>query len=142
MRPVYLLDTNVISELVKPNPNSSVLEKLVENGKYCAICSTVWQESVYGYERMPAGNRKNKVGTYLARIKGSYDIVPYDSFASQICGELQAACSKKGKSIPRYDSQIAATAIANGMVLITHNTEDYQSLVENSSLKIEDWWEE
>ena len=141
MRPVYLLDTNVISELVKPTPNSSVLEKLVENGKYCAICSTVWQESVYGYERMPEGIRKNKVATYLARIKGSYDIIPYDTFASQICGELQAACERKGKSIPRYDSQIAATAIANGMILITHNMEDYQPLIENSTLKIEDWWE-
>ncbi|MBP5569388.1 MAG: type II toxin-antitoxin system VapC family toxin [Treponema sp.] len=141
MRPVYLLDTNVISELVKPTPNSSVLEKLVENGKFCAICSTVWQESVYGYERMPEGKRKNKVATYLARIKGSYDIIPYDTFASQICGELQAACERKGKSIPRYDSQIAATAIANGMILITHNMEDYQPLIENSTLKIEDWWE-
>lgn len=141
MRPVYLLDTNVISELVKPTPNSSVLEKLVENGKYCAICSTVWQESVYGYERLPEGKRKNKVATYLARIKGSYDIIPYDTFASQICGELQAACQRKGKSIPRYDSQIAATAIANGMILITHNMEDYQPLIENSTLKIEDWWE-
>ena len=141
MRPVYLLDTNVISELVKQTPNSSVLEKLVENGKYCAICSTVWQESVYGYERMPEGKRKNKVATYLARIKGSYDIIPYDTFASQICGELQAACERKGKSIPRYDSQIAATAIANGMILITHNMEDYQPLIENSTLKIEDWWE-
>ena len=141
MRPVYLLDTNVISELVKPTPNSSVLEKLIENGKYCAICSTVWQESVYGYERMPEGKRKNKVATYLARIKGSYDIIPYDTFASQICGELQSACERKGKSIPRYDSQIAATAIANGMILITHNMEDYQPLIENSTLKIEDWWE-
>ena len=97
MRPVYLLDTNVISELVKPTPNSSVLEKLIENGKYCAICSTVWQESVYGYERMPEGKRKNKVATYLARIKGSYDIIPYDTFASQICGELQSACERKSR---------------------------------------------
>ena len=141
MRPVYLLDTNVISELVKPNPNSSVLKKLIENSKYCAICSTVWQESIYGYEKMPAGKRKNKVATYLAQIKGSYDIIPYDTFASQICGEIRARCKEAGSPAPIYDSQIAATAIANGMVLITHNTEDYQSLVENSTLKIEDWWE-
>ena len=142
MRPVYLLDTNVISELVKPKPNSSILEKLVENDKYCAICSTVWQESIYGYETMPEGKRKNKVATYLARIKGSYDIIPYDTFASQICGEIRARCKEAGSPAPFYDSQIAATAIANGMVLITHNTEDYQSLIENSTLKIEDWWEE
>ena len=141
MKPVYLLDTNVISELVKPNPNNSTLQKLRENGNYCAICSTVWQESVYGYEKIPEGKRKINIGIYLEKIKKTFDILPYDSFAAQICGELQATCEKNGKPVPRFDSQIAATAIANGMILITHNTEDYQPLVENSTLKIEDWWE-
>ena len=142
MKPVYLLDTNVISEFTKPMPNKGIVSQIEENEGLCAICSTVWQESIYGYTRMPEGKRKQFVGESILDIKKNYEIIPYDSFASQICGELQAACAKKGKSIPRYDSQIAATAIANGMVLITHNTEDYQSLVENSTLKIEDWWEE
>ena len=102
---------------------------------------TVWQETIKGYELLPEGKRKKYIEDYIRDIKITYEIIPYDSFASQICGELQAACEKKGKPIPRYDSQIAATAIANGMVLITHNTEDYQSLLENSSLKIEDWAE-
>ncbi len=141
MKPVYLLDTNVISELSKPIPNKLVITRLVDNEGLCAICSTVWQETIRGYELLPKGKRKKYIEDYIRDIKSTYEIIPYDSFASQICGELQAACEKKGKPIPRYDSQIAATAIANGMVLITHNTEDYQSLVENSSLKIEDWSE-
>ncbi len=141
MKPVYLLDTNVISELSKPIPNKLVIPRLVDNEGLCAICSTVWQETIRGYELLPEGKRKKYIEDYIRDIKSTYEIIPYDSFASQICGELQAACEKKGKPIPRYDSQIAATAIANGMVLITHNTEDYQSLVENSSLKIEDWSE-
>lgn len=141
MKPVYLLDTNVISELSKPIPNKLVITRLVDNEGLCAICSTVWQETIRGYELLPEGKRKKYIEDYIRDIKSTYEIIPYDSFASQICGELQAACEKKGKPIPRYDSQIAATAIANGMVLITHNTEDYQSLLENSSLKIEDWAE-
>ena len=141
MKPVYLLDTNVISELTKPIPNKAIINRIIENEGLCAICSTVWQESIYGYEKMPEGKRKKYIGESIEDIRKNYDIIPYDSFASQICGEIRARCKKAGKPAPFYDSQIAATAIANGMVLITRNTEDYQSLLENSSLKIEDWAE-
>ena len=140
MRPIYLLDTNVVSEFTKPMPNQHTLEMIKEHEDMCAICATVWQESVFGYERMPEGKKKNAVLDTILDIKESYDILPYDDFAAKICGELQAQCEKAGKPIPRYDSQIAATAIANGMVLITHNTEDFAALCENSMLKVEDWW--
>ncbi len=141
MKPVYLLDTNVISELTKPIPNKAIINRIIENEGLCAICSTVWQETIRGYELLPKGKRKKYIEDYIRDIKSTYEIIPYDSFASQICGEIRARCKKTGKTAPFFDSQIAATAIANGMVLITRNTEDYQSLLENSSLKIEDWAE-
>ncbi|MBQ1727222.1 MAG: type II toxin-antitoxin system VapC family toxin, partial [Treponema sp.] len=125
MKPVYLLDTNIISEFTKPRPNTNLIKKILNHGNLCAISSTVWQESIFGYQRMPEGRKKQIVGDTMQSIKDSYEIIPYDSFASEICGELQAKCEEKGKTCPRYDSQIAATAIANGMVLITHNTEDF-----------------
>jgi len=140
MRNVYLLDTNVISEFSKPNPNPTLLEKAREREGLCAICSTVWEETVFGYESMPEGKRKKKITEYLYKVKELYDILPYDDFAAKICGEIRAKCKEAGKPAPFYDSQIAATAIANGMVLITHNTEDFAALCENSMLKVEDWW--
>ena len=142
MKPVYLLDTNVISEFTKVKPNRATIKKIIKNEGLCAICSTVWQESIYGYEFMPEGRKKDYIRESIEDIRKTFDIIPYDSFASQICGEIRAACRKDGKTSPFYDTQIAATAIANGMILITHNTEDYQPIVENSTLKIEDWWEE
>lgn len=141
MKPVYLLDTNIISEFSKPRPNTNLIKKVLKHGNLCAISSTVWQESIFGYQRMPEGRKKQIVGDTMQSIKDSYEIIPYDSFASEICGELQAKCEEKGKTCPRYDSQIAATAIANGMILITHNTEDFATLQEVSMLKVEDWWE-
>lgn len=140
MKPVYLLDTNIISEFVKPKSNESVLRNVRQREKLCAICSTVWQESVQGCEKLPEGKRKNEIKRYIEKIESTYEIIPYDSFAAEICGELRAKCEKQGKPASFYDSQIAATAIANGMVLITHNTEDYKALQENSILKVEDWW--
>lgn len=141
MKPVYLLDTNIISEFTKPRPNTNLIKKVLNHGNLCAISSTVWQESIFGYQRMSEGRKKQLVGDTMQSIKDSYEIIPYDSFASEICSELQAKCEEKGKTCPRYDSQIAATAIANGMVLITHNTEDFATLQEVSMLKVEDWWE-
>ena len=141
MKPVYLLDTNVISELTKPVPNKNIINRIMENDGLCAICSTVWQEAVYGYENLPEGRKKLFIGKSIEDIRKNYDIIPYDTFASQICGEIRSRCKKAGKTAPFFDSQIAATAIANGMVLITQNTEDFKSLVENSTLKIEDWAE-
>ncbi len=140
MKPIYMLDTNVISEFVKPNPNVSMMKNALEKKHLCAICATVWQESILGYERMPDGKRKEKIGNYLDKIRSTYEIIPYDSFASQICGEIRAKCMQAGRKPPVEDSQIAATAIANNMILITHNTADYQALQENSMLKVEDWW--
>lgn len=140
MKRVYLLDTNVISEFTKKNPNFGVLQELHKNEDFCAICSTVWQEMIFGYEKMPEGKKKQEIARYINKIKEAYDIIPYDSFAAEICGELRAKCINQGKPAPFFDSQIAATAIANGMVLITHNTEDYKVLQENSMLKVEDWW--
>ena len=73
-------------------------------------------------------------------IRESYEILPYDDFAAKICGEIRAKCKKEGTPAPFYDSQIAATAIANGMILVTHNTGDFEALRKNSMLKVQDWW--
>lgn len=141
MRPVYLLDTNVVSELAKPFPNEAVIKNAALRSGLCAICSTVWQEFIQGYERMPEGKRKRYVAECLKNARETYEIIPYDSFASQICGELRARCESQGRPVPYGDSQIAATAIANNMILITHNTADYAPILQNSMLKLEDWWE-
>ena len=140
MKKLYLLDTNVISEMTKKIPNSSIIKKMDENDGLCAICSTVWQESVYGLNLLPDGKRRQMISEVIEAIKDSYDIIPYDSFASQICGEIRAKCQKNGNPVPRFDSQIAATAIANNMILVTHNTKDFEVIAENSMLQIEDWW--
>ncbi len=82
--------------MTKNKPNSAIVEKMDENDGLCAICSTVWQESIYGLELLPEGKRKQMISDVIETIRGSYDIIPYDSFASQICGAIRAKCQKKG----------------------------------------------
>ena len=141
MKTVYLLDTNVVSELIKKSPNQNLIGRIAENNGICAISSTIWQEVVFGFEVLPEGKRKETIRIYMERIKKTFDVIPYDAFASEICGQIRARCKKAGHLAPFYDSQIAATAIANNMILVTHNTKDFESIAENSMLQLEDWWE-
>ena len=70
----------------------------------------------------------------------AFEVIPYDKFSAQICGEIQAIAEKDGRTLPNYDSQIAATAISNGMVLVTHNLSDFEPISEKSFLRVEDWF--
>lgn len=140
MKKIYLLDTNIISEFSKERPNQNVIALYEARKNFCAISAITWQELIYGLERMPDGKRKTYIEECLVEYKEEFEIIPYDDFAAGICGQLSGKCSKEGKSLPYYDTQIAATAIANGMVLVTHNTTDFAEAAERSFLRVEDWF--
>ena len=89
---------------------------------------------------MPEGRRKETVQNFIENFGENTEIIPYNKFSASICGEIQAAAGHEGKSLPSYDSQIAATAISNGMVLVTHNTEDFKFMKEKNFLRLEDWF--
>ncbi|WP_318718085.1 type II toxin-antitoxin system VapC family toxin [Treponema sp.] len=140
MKKIYLLDTNIVSEFSKERPNEKVLDYYNVRKDYCAISSVTWQELVFGVSRMPDGKRKNTVMGFIENLRNNIEIIPYDEFAASICGEVQSNAEQAGKKIPYNDSQIAATAISNGMVLVTHNTEDFSYMTEKTFLKMEDWF--
>ena len=140
MKKIYLLDTNIISEFSKERPNQNVIALYEARKNFCAISAITWQELIYGLERMPDGKRKTYIEECLVEYKEEFEIIPYDDFAAGICGQPSGKCSKEGRSLPYCDTQIAATAIANGMVLVTHNTTDFAEAAERSFLRMEDWF--
>ena len=140
MKKIYLLDTNIISEFSKERPNQNVIALYEARKNFCAISAITWQELIYGLERMPDGKRKTYIEECLVEYKEEFEIIPYDDFAAGICGQLSGKCSKEGRSLPYCYTQIAATAIANGMVLVTHNTTDFAEAAERSFLRMEDWF--
>lgn len=139
MKAIYLLDTNVISEFAKKIPNEHVLERYYANETRCAIPAVVWQELIYGLEKMPEGKRRCIVADAIENLRSNMDVIPYDAFAAGICGELLARCDAAGTPSSYTDTQIAATAVANNMILVTHNERDFAALCKISMLKIEDW---
>lgn len=142
MNKVYLLDTNIVSEFTKEYPNQNVLALYEARKNMCAISATSFQELVYGAEKMPDGKRKNSIAIFVENLRNNIEIIPYDGFAAEICGQLSGQCAKEGKTLPYCDTQIAATAIANGMVLVTRNTADFEEAAERSFLRLEDWFQE
>ena len=139
MKALYLLDTNVVSEFAKIIPNEHILERYYANETRCAIPAVVWQELIYGLEKMPEGKRRCIVADAIENLRSNMDIIPYDAFAAGICGELSARCDAAGVPSSYADTQIAATAVANNMILVTHNERDFAALCKISMLKIEDW---
>ena len=142
MNKVYLLDTNIVSEFKKEYPNQNVLALYEARKNMCAISAVTWQELVFGLSKMPEGKRKNYLKQCFELYEEEFEIIPYDGFAAEICGQLSGQCAKEGKTLPYCDTQIAATAIANGMVLVTRNTADFEEAAERSFLRVEDWFQE
>ncbi|WP_296693862.1 type II toxin-antitoxin system VapC family toxin [Treponema sp. UBA7567] len=140
MNKIYLLDTNIVSEFSKKRPNQNVIALYEARKNMCAISAVTWQELTYGVSKMPEGKRKDSISAFTEDLKNNFEIIPYDEFSANICGQLLGTCEKCGKTLPYGDTQIAATAIANGMVLVTRNVSDFSEATERSFLRVEDWF--
>ena len=80
----YLLDTNIISEPVRPIPNANVMTKLIEAKSTVAIASIVWQEVLLGCYRMPDSKRRRAIEAYLQEeVKVKLPILPYTQEAAE-----------------------------------------------------------
>ena len=143
MQPIYLLDTNVLSEITKPNPNKNVVKKVIENKHISTIASVTFEEMLYGVKRLPAGKKRSDLLSFnINFIQANYDIIPFDVHASWILSDIRQRLEANGKRAPLADAMIAATAIANNLILVTRNIKDFESIREVFSLMIEDWSEE
>ena len=140
MQPIYLLDTNVLSEITKPKPNRNVVKKVMENKHISTIASVTFEEMLYGVKRLPASKKQSDLLSFnINFIQANYEIIPFDVHASWILSDIRQRLESKGKPAPLADAMIAATAIANNLILVTRNVKDFESIREVSSLMIEDW---
>lgn len=143
MRPIYLLDTNIISELRKPVPNQNVLKKFTKYAEISVISAIAFDEILFGVKRMKKGRKKEALWEfYTDFIQKTLDIIPFDVHCAWIHSDLIERLERLGKPASIIDSMIAATALANNQILVTRNVSDYHSIAEVSNLMIENWIEE
>lgn len=141
--PHYLLDTNIVSEIIKPEPDLNVIKKIAEHNSDCAICSPVWQELLFGLYRMPESINKKYLGKFIKEdVHENFKIKNFTEKAADIQAQLRIKLEQLGKPTQKEDSMIAAIALANHMVLVTHNTKHFAAIQQVSALTVENWFEE
>lgn len=146
-KPIYLLDTNIISELFKPNPNPNVVKKINEKKNLCAISVTTWNELIYGLNIYPDGKKKDFLFDFIVDyVQSNFQIINYDNHSAWIHADLRCrlkAIGKKEDEQSGYaDIEIASIAISNQMILVSRNTKHFKAIKEvDSVFVIENWFE-
>jgi tRNA(fMet)-specific endonuclease VapC len=123
----YLLDTNVLSEAVKADPNRKVMAMLERHQDEIATAAPVWHELLFGCLRLPVSRKREMIEAYLENVVlQNMDILPYDERSAEWHAQQRAKLSMQGKVPSFVDGQIAAIAWVNDMVLVTRNTHDFK----------------
>jgi len=137
----FLLDTCLISELVKKKPNAAVLKWLDERDEQGLFLSALTLgELQKGISRLSTGVRKDDLHAWIKhdlieRFEGR--MLDLDQETAQIWGKLQGNAELKGEKLPVMNSLIAATAIAHGLVVVTRNVKD----IERCSARVFNPWD-
>lgn len=124
----YLLDTCIISEVTRPRPSAAVVDWLgaqEEIGLYLSVLTI--GEITKGIVKLDDSRKRARLGRWLQQdllTRFSGRLLEIDRQVSERWGSISAETEKVGRKIPVIDGLIAATAIENGMTLVTRNTVD------------------
>lgn len=124
-----LLDTNVLSELLRAAPERAVLHWIAAQSAETLFVSAVTQaEMMLGARLLPAGKRRTALQTGLHGLFGqdfAGRVLPFDSAATAAYAELVADRRANGRPISQFDAQIAAIARQHAMPVATRNVDDF-----------------
>lgn len=132
----YLLDTNVISEPLRPKPAHGVIRRLRRHTAEVAISSVVWHELRFGAERLPNSRRREAIEKYLEHVVSTMPILDYDRAAAEWHAQERARLATRGETPPFADGQIAAITRVNNLILVTFNEVDFRSF---QGLRVLSW---
>jgi tRNA(fMet)-specific endonuclease VapC len=135
----YLLDTNIMAEPTKPQPNQEVLDRLAQFAGDVAISSVTWHELWFGTERLPIGRRRQNLEEYLQSLAAeNLPILPYTTEAARWFATERSRLTKIGLSPSYPDGQIASIAAMNNLILVTRNVSDF---IHFDGIRLENWFD-
>lgn len=138
---MIVVDTNVVSELMRPSPSPQVREWV--NGQtpdeLCTTAVTV-AEIRYGLERLPGGRRKDSLLTTATEVFAAFSefIQPFDADAAIWYATIVAHRDRLGFPMDGFDAQIAAICRTHGAALATRNAKDFRE----TGIDVIDPWQE
>lgn len=126
---MIVLDTNVVSELMRPAPAERVVRWVGGQPATSLFTTSITQaEILHGVMLLPAGRRRTGLASAAeAMFREDFGgrILPFDSTAAQIYARIAAERARAGRPISQFDAQIAAIARAAGAGIATRNVADY-----------------
>jgi len=130
---IYLPDTNACIRYLNA-PASAVAGRFNAAAPGdIALCGVVKMELYYGAYR---SSRQQDNLALLRQFFAPFFSLPFDDAAADTCGRVRAHLAAAGTPIGPYDLQIAAIALANNLILVTHNTREFSRV---PGLALEDW---
>ena len=126
---MIVLDTNVISEVVRSTPNERVVAWLISLTGEVAITAVTFAELLAGVGRLPDGRRKAELSTRIAAaiepFRGSRSILSFDETAAAHYADILVSREAVGRPISTSDAQIAAICLAHSATCATRNLRDF-----------------
>ena len=136
----YALDTNVVSEPTKDVRNPRVMAFLNEETAQLWLPSVVVHEMEYGVQRLPQGQRRNRLRGMVDGIVASYGnrILPLERDGAEWAALFRVQANHAGRSLRISDALIAGIAKANDLTVATRNVRDFEGL----DVEVFNPWEE
>ena len=129
---MIILDTNVISETMKPSPESKVIDWLNRQELATLHLSTIGlAELRFGIARLDPGRKRDDLAMRLERMLAEIfpgRVLPFDSASAEAFGVLAAVAERHGKAVGFADGAIAAIAAAEGYTVATRDTAPFEAM--------------
>jgi predicted nucleic acid-binding protein len=127
---VIILDTNTLSEALKPSPSEIVLRWLASQEPSAVFITTITQaEVLYGIGLLPAGKRKLRLTAIIQKLFAEDfqgQILPFDEDSARAFAKIVIGREAAGRPISQFDAMIAAIAHSRGAAVATRNTSDFE----------------
>ena len=136
---MILLDTNVVSEAMKPQPHLGVRNWLdAQAAETLFLSSVTIAELMFGVGALPDGKRKDNLAAAVEGVLELFAarILPFDTEAARRYGDLAVKARAAGKGFPTPDGYIAAIAAAHGLAVASRDTSAFNA----DGLKVIDPW--
>lgn len=127
---MIVLDTNVVSEAMKPDPDPTVRDWLdAQAAETLYLSSVTVAELLFGIGALPDGRRKEKLALTLDGLLGLFEgrILPFDTAAARRYADLAVAVRQSGRGFPTPEGYIAAIATAHGFAVATRDASAFQA---------------
>ncbi len=126
---MIVLDTNIISEIMRPKPDDTVIEWLnQQNSLDLFVNSISIAEISYGLYVLPNGKRKQQLQTRFEQFINNgfqFRILTFDEQAARMYGKVMGEAKRTGHPMSIADGQIAAIALTNDFAVATRNIKDF-----------------